>query len=1734
MAYFAHIVSTEHSGSTAFGDANDYLKELVRQAEESGEEELVLIVADELSMVSLVPFYDACTNSKKHNDKVKPVFALKVLVQSDVALDFILDEGNYLVDSKNRLIVEDKENYKVILEDCSVSFDEENNTSLIKKGKKLIVDESNILTEDGIELTKAYKEELIKKPVFDKDHSVIVVAKDETGRRAINRIVTAGYKIETYSKYKKVTWEQLKEDSEGLMMISGGQNGAIEKAILDDDMELAKKRLSLFENIFAKEDIYLQVQRVENTVSGQENEEKIINGFKELEKNDDAQLFVCNDVRFPKKSNFKDFIIRKKAMEKNALYAPSDILDISEEQYLKSTTEMIQLFSDMPDALANTVKLTNKTDLKDYRKQLYQSYLPNFPIPEEFDNTDGIDSKILEMEEGAAKDKQIVDFKSSKYLRHLSYEGLEWRWPQICKNQNFYIGQKSSKGEEVTEEFMAEKRKFYEDQIEMELEVIHRTGFPGYFLIVQDLISWCKESDIPVGPGRGSGAGSMVLYCLKITDIDSIEYELLFERFLNPERVGEPDIDIDFSPRQRQKVIKYMASTYGSENTAQILTYGTMAAKDVVDNIGRVIGMLPDERNRIKDIISGDPGTKLKNELDTDAGNEKLIALREKSQQIDVLFNSALELEGATKSYGKHAGGVVISYGAMDLYAGLYQEAKDQGVTEDLDLLSRLEEKGVEKVVPVVQVDKNLCETVGLIKFDILGLKNLDIIDDCIKFLRKTNPELKDFKPEDISSHDQKALDLFRVADTYGIFQFESPAMRRLMKKMIPDNFDEVIALVALFRPGPLQSGMADDFVDRKHGREPVIYPHRDLSELLKATYGTIIYQEQVMQISRVLSGFTRGEADTLRKAMGKKQFDLMQKMRKLFTEGAGHKYCQETLENTAKKFPSIVDKTKKLEININLEDVNHKELKEIITEKVSQEHKDKMIGKFNFYGTFISTKEQVIAFLSKYIEFTEDELADLDIRIDSMKDVEFFKEFKEKLLKNGIPKLEEEGLSKEEAELLLCRFFVGSGVFVRFNEIFSKMNEFAAYGFNASHSVAYATVSMQTAYLKAHYPAQYMASLISNDSNLEKASETAREIRRMGINILRPDINKSSLNFTPLSGKKEEKNIRYGLGMIRSVANKSKHIISRRNEFGEIKDIYDFYQAFADYKTSEIVQKEGIVKEQNSKVIDKTVLNALLNSGALDSLCPRENSEFRPMLLSTYRHITDTFTDLAKRLKKNFNEIKKKINAKSVKMTHTDLIRALSEETLRKLNITESSTKEEFLEVLEKELMPSDMTKYDLNMFFELYNETDKLVSTSGDYFTAKDFLEAVELLSGLKFDNDFSGLSLNMIIEYTKSTYSKLEKVKKQLEKDIEKAKKAKKKIPTKPMEEKLKDMVESNEYVLLKFINYVLQYGFEEISEDKEISDYITLSLDSMEAINAQAIMKDCFKHKQMKYASVFDIDTELNTSHGTEEIEMREYEVNGRKHYYVIPTSKELEEAPRLNTKERATKEFNVTGMYQTTHPLLVDALMDGLKAEDFNVVPLSNILSLISQKGRPTAKNPNKHYLDGKIAGSILAISDFRTFDERNERMETKISLIIDDGTGIIQAKFSAEDVFASGREDKGVKMLLDMKEKSSDVILVEGAMTQGSYESEGAIMYVNKIGSANPNIYLPVEDADLNAVEEVPVSFISEKQLNFLKSLLKRHKIEEQTIIEEHNITSMEKIPSSLASVLIDKYMKSQ
>lgn len=1732
MAIFSHIISTEHSGSSAFGSANDYLTELMKQVEQSGEEDLVMILADYFSMTSLVPFYHACTNKAKFNDKIKPVMGLKITIQADKSVNLILDEGDYLVDEKGFLLTDNGEEYHFILDGCTVSIDDENNNFQILKGKKVIIDETNRITEDGKLLISKFKETSMKKPVFDKDHDIIVIAKGEQGRKNINNLVSFGHKIELDSDYKKVNWTEFKAYTEDLMMISGGKNGAIEKACLDEKIDLAKQRLSLFEEVFTSDDIYLQVQRVENTVEGQEKEEKIITGLKRLNEETDVSLFACNDVRFPKKSNHRDVIIRKKAMEKKEMYDPSDIVDITEEQYLKPTIEMIELFSDLPEAIVNTVKLTEKTDLKDYRFKLYQSYLPNFPIPEKFDNLDGISQEVLDMEDGAKKDKEIVDFKSSKFLRELSYDGLKQRWDRICKNQNIYIGKIENKNNTlVTQEYIDSLYKKYTDQMDMELEVIHRTGFPGYFLIVQDLVRWCKRNDIPVGPGRGSGAGSIVLYSLEITDIDSMEYDLLFERFLNPERVGEPDIDIDFSPRRRKLVIKYMADTYGIENTAQILTYGTMAAKDVVDNIGRVLGMLPEERNRIKDLISPDPGTKLSNELDPDTGNEKLLKLRAESPQVDMILTSALELEGSTKSYGKHAGGVVVSYGPMDQYAGLYQESKEQGVTDDAELLDKLEDEGEVTLVPTVQIDKNLCEDVGLIKFDLLGLKNLDIIDDCIKFLNRKNKDLKDFKAEDISPHDQKALDIFKDADTYGIFQFESPAMRRLMKNLYPEIFAEVVALVALFRPGPLQSGMAQSFVDRKHGNEKLVYPHRDLSELLKNTYGTIIYQEQVMSISRILAGFTKGEADTLRKAMGKKIFELMQKMRKQFAEGAGHKYREEVKETTKSKWASTLDKTKTLELDINLDDVRLDFVKNLF-EEYDEEYIEKTKGKFNYFGHFISTKEQVLSILTEYAGLTEVENEELIETIDLMKDFEFLKEYKSRMIEHGMPKLQAEGLSAEDAELLLSRLTVSCGIFTRFNVIFSTMNEFAAYGFNESHSVAYASVSMQTAYLKAHYPAQYMAALLSNESNLEKLSITSRECRRMGINIMKPNINKSELGFEALSGEKREKNVRYGLGLIKGIAKKATPLIERRKSFGRIKDIYQFYNLFADYKTIEIVRKQGIVKEQKAKVVNKTVLNALLNAGALDCLCPEKDSNYRPMLLATYHHIDNTLTDLKKRLKKNFNEIKKKVNSKTISVTHTDILNAIEPTTLEFLGLDKEADKVSFLSALEIKLVPEDLTNYNIACIFDLYNKTDLLVTGTSGYVNPKNFISNLkDVLNGAEFEFDIDkdavlnslddmeikleGLSINMIIHYVNDTYKKMEKSVKTLEKEINK--KTIKAKPKKIAMGKLNNVKSSSEYLFSDFINNIINNSSEIVCE-------------TTESVMSFGSITDALKNTQIKYTPIFDIEIELRTTHTGEDIEMAEFEVNGISHYYVIPSTKETDLVPHLNTKDRSIKEYEATGMYQTAHPLMVDAMNDDLKAQDYNIVPLGSILPVIAQKGYASKKNPDKHYMEAKIAGTVLEVSDFRGFNERNERMETRVTLVIDDGTGIVSAKFTAEDIFTSGREDQGIKMLLDMKKKRADVLLFEGALTQGSYESEGAIMYVNRMGSANPEIYLPVEDPELNKVEEVEIIPASPAQLNFMKSLLKQNGVPEDKIKEDYEVSDLNNLSKQQAGELITMY----
>ncbi|MEQ8937689.1 MAG: DNA polymerase III subunit alpha, partial [Gammaproteobacteria bacterium] len=573
----------------------------------------------------------------------------------------------------------------------------------------------------------------------------------------------------------------------------------------------------------------------------------------------------------------------------------------TEQQYLRSNDEMLQLFADIPEAIDNSLKIAQRCNIE---FTLGQHFLPRVPV-----------------KEGETQEQRMTSDAEAGLQRIL---------------QEMHA---------LSDDQVAEYRK----RLQREIDVITSMGFAGYFLIVADFIRWAKDNGIPVGPGRGSGAGSLVAYALGITDLDPMAYDLLFERFLNPERVSLPDFDVDFCMERRDEVIDYVANTYGRDHVSQIITYGTMAAKAVVRDVGRVLGFPYGFVDQIAKLIPFDLNMTLERAL----AEEKSLKQRYKSEEdVQALIDLALKLEGVSRNAGRHAGGVVIAPKPLFDYMPLYCEQNSQAT--------------------VSQFDMGDVEAIGLVKFDFLGLRTLTIIDWALRDINRLRKE-QNQEPIDIQKiplDDPATYKLIQRTDTTAVFQLESDGMKKLIKRLQPDVFDDLIALVALFRPGPLQSGMVDDFVDRKHKKVGFKYMHDDLEPVLKSTYGVILYQEQVMQIAQTLAGYTLGAADLLRRAMGKKKPEEMAKQREIFTNGA-----------------------------------------------VKQ------------------------------------------------------------------------GVDKNQATM-----------------IFDLMEKFAGYGFNKSHSAAYALIAYQTAWLKAHYPAAFMAAVLSSDmDNTDKVVMLLEEIRRMNITVVPP-----------------------------------------------------------------------------------------------------------------------------------------------------------------------------------------------------------------------------------------------------------------------------------------------------------------------------------------------------------------------------------------------------------------------------------------------------------------------------------------------------------------------------------------------------------------------------------------------------------------------------------------------------
>jgi len=659
----------------------------------------------------------------------------------------------------------------------------------------------------------------------DPDHisRLVLLCQDRRGYLNLCALLSLGYLEGQHHGAPYVRHDWIAEHAEGLIALSAGRDGDIGQAILAGHPNRARQLAANWAGLFPDR-FYIELQR-----TGREQEQQYENAALNIASSLGLPVVASNDVRFLEKADFKAHEARVCIHDGRLLSDRRREARYSEEQYLKSTEQMQELFADLPEALENTYHLAMRCNLE---MEFGTYYLPNFPIP------DGL---------------TVAD-----YLRRVSEEGLEQRFKVLPPS----------------EKFPAET---YGQRLNHELDVINEMGFPGYFLIVADFIRWAKENDIPVGPGRGSGAGSLVAYALGITDLDPLVHELLFERFLNPERISMPDFDVDFCMEKRDLVIDYVARTYGRDQVAQIITYGSMAAKAVVRDCGRVLGHGYGFVDSIAKLVPLSLGITLPEALKEEP---QLKQRYDDEEDTRALIDLAMSLEGIKRNAGKHAGGVVIAPTPLTDFTPLFCEAGGGSI--------------------VTQFDKDDVETIGLVKFDFLGLRTLTIIDWALKTINalRTGKGEEPIVLEKLPMNDPAAFKLLQACQTTAVFQLESRGMKDLIRKLVPDSFDEIVALVALFRPGPLESGMVDTYIECKHGRTAVRYPHPALEQILKPTYGVILYQEQVMQIAQELAGYTLGAADILRRAMGKKKPAEMAKQRIIFVEGSMERGVDEDVAN--------------------------------------------------------------------------------------------------------------------------------------------------------------------------------------------------------------------------------------------------------------------------------------------------------------------------------------------------------------------------------------------------------------------------------------------------------------------------------------------------------------------------------------------------------------------------------------------------------------------------------------------------------------------------------------------------------------------------------------------------------------------------------------------------------------------------------------------------------------------
>ncbi len=820
-----------------------------------------------------------------------------------------------------------------------------------------------------------FNKEFTRDSDVEKSYHLILLAKNNKGYKNLMKLSSIGF-IDGFYYKPRIDFEVLEKHSEGIICSSACIAGEIPRAILKGKPAEARQLAGKMYEIFGKDHFYLEMQ------DHGLKEQKIVN--KELikmSKELNIPLIATNDAHYLNKEDSYSHEVLLCIQTGRTMNDTKRMRFSSNEFYIKSAEEMFSLFSDVPDALYNTYKIYEMMDLE---IELGNPILPNFEVPE--------------------------GYNLDTYLKHLVYEGAKKLYS-------------SPLSDEVVK------------RIEYELGVITSMQFSGYFLIVWDFIEHAREVHIPVGPGRGSAAGSIVSYCLNITALDPLKYDLLFERFLNPDRNEMPDMDIDFCANRREDVIDYVKEKYGNDHVSQIITYNKMKAKAVVKDVARALDIPFARANEISKFIEEDTLSKALNT------SKELKEVYNSEVYGKELIDISLTLEGLVRSAGKHAAGVVISRGPLTDYVPLYKDQKEGSISS--------------------QYEKGALEEAGLVKMDFLGLKNLTIIDSCIKLIKKHNNV--DIDIEKLPLDDQKTFALLQRADTKGVFQLESGGMQNIIRRLGPTTFEDIIAIVALYRPGPLGSGMVDDFIKRKRNPELVKYQHESLEPILKDTLGVVVYQEQVMLISQIIAGFTLPEADKLRKAMGKKKIDIINELEEKFLDGAENK------------------------------------------------------------------------------------------KID-----------------------------RELAE-----------------NLYNMIKKFGEYGFNKSHSAAYALVTYQTAYLKAHYPIAYMTALLSAaPDKQDDVIQYINDCKAANIKVLPPTINNSTLNFSI-----EKKNIRFGLGAIKGVGSKAiESIVKARTKIGAFTSLYEFLEHI------------------DLLVVNKGVLESLAKAGAFD--CIHKN---RAELFNSVELIIDT-----------------------------------------------------------------------------------------------------------------------------------------------------------------------------------------------------------------------------------------------------------------------------------------------------------------------------------------------------------------------------------------------------------------------------------------------------------------------------------------------------------------------------